>query len=139
MSLPVRISVLLSLALALAACGSPTPESPTISLAVSGMQFQPASLEIKAGQPIRLVFTNNDALEHDFSITEFPLTGAVETDGGHDMGAETAPADLHVGAVANSTGAIEFTPSEAGTYEFFCAVAGHKAAGMVGTLVVTAP
>ena len=34
---------------------------------------------------------------------------------------------------------VEFTPSTPGEYEFFCTVAGHKEAGMVGTLIVTAP
>jgi len=34
---------------------------------------------------------------------------------------------------------IEFTPTKAGTYEFFCTTAGHKEAGMIGTLVVREP
>jgi uncharacterized cupredoxin-like copper-binding protein len=32
-----------------------------------------------------------------------------------------------------------FTPSKAGTYAVLCTVAGHKEAGMVGTLTVKAP
>jgi hypothetical protein len=85
--------------------------------------------------------TNNDALEHDFSIVEFPVDGTVQTDGhaGHEMDEGTEQPDLHVGAAANGSGAIEFTPSQPGTFEFFCMVPGHKEAGMIGSLVVTAP
>jgi uncharacterized cupredoxin-like copper-binding protein len=70
-----------------------------------------------------------------------PVDGTVQTvgHGGHDMGDEVGPLDLHVGAAANGSGTIEFTPSQPGTYEFFCTVAGHKEAGMVGSLVVAAP
>ncbi|KRT67293.1 MAG: hypothetical protein XU08_C0004G0001, partial [candidate division WWE3 bacterium CSP1-7] len=31
---------------------------------------------------------------------------------------------------------IEFDATTAGTYEIYCAVAGHRESGMVGTLVV---
>ena len=103
------------------------------------MQYQPASLEVTTVQPVRLTLTNGDAVEHDFSSTEFPIDGTVQTvgHGGHDMGEEGEPLDLHVGAAASGSGTIEFTPSQPGTYEFFCTVAGHKEAGMVGKLIVS--
>ena len=139
---------LASLALVgLTACaGAPateTAEPQTLAVTVSGMRFQPDTLTLVAGQPVRLTLTNNDALEHDFSITAFPLDGEVQTDGhgGHEMVDGPMP-DLHVGTAANGNGTITFTPSAAsaaGTYEFYCTVPGHKAAGMVGSLVVTAP
>ena len=131
------------LALLLVSCSGPAAEPQAITVVVSGMQYQPASLEVAVGQPIQLTLTNDDALEHDLSITEIPLAASTPQDSntGHDMnmgGAAEQP-DLHVSATANSSGMIEFTPSKAGTYEFFCTVAGHKDAGMVGSLVVTAP
>ncbi len=46
---------------------------------------------------------------------------------------------LHVAAGPAAQGKLTFTPSKPGTYEFFCTVAGHKEAGMVGTLTVKAP
>jgi uncharacterized cupredoxin-like copper-binding protein len=129
------------LALLLAACAGAAPELPAINVTSSGMQYQPSSLEVTAGQPLRLTLTNSDPLEHDFSIATFPIEGTVQTvgHGGHAMGDEAEQLDLHVGAAANGSGTIEFTPSQPGTYEFFCTVAGHKEAGMVGSLVVNAP
>jgi uncharacterized cupredoxin-like copper-binding protein len=129
------------LALLLTACAGAAADVPAIDVAASGMRFEPSSLEITAGQPVRLTLTNNDALEHDFSLMEFPVEGRVKTDGhaGHEVEEGAEEPDLHVGAAANGSGTIEFTPSQPGTYEFFCTVAGHKEAGMVGSLVVTAP
>ena len=53
-------------------------------------------------------------------------------------GMGTAPM-LHVAVGIGSTGTLQFTPSTPGTYQFICTVAGHKEAGMVGTLIVKAP
>lgn len=129
------------LALLLAARSGPVKEPQALEVQVSGMQYQPASLEVVAGQPVRLTLANGDGLEHDFSITEFPTVGTVQSfgHGGHDMWDEAVQPDVHVGAAANASGTIEFTPSKAGTYEFFGSVPDHKEAGMVGSLVVTAP
>jgi uncharacterized cupredoxin-like copper-binding protein len=58
---------------------------------------------------------------------------------GHEIGNMTTEPQLHVAAMMGQTGVLEFTPTKPGTYEFFCTVAGHKEAGMVGTLVVKVP
>jgi uncharacterized cupredoxin-like copper-binding protein len=128
-------------AFSLAACtGSAGPQAITVS--ARAMQYQPAKIEITAGQPVRLTFRNNDALEHDLSVMEFPMSqiGATpEPVVGHDMDPTTVEPELHVAAAMGETGMLEFTPSKPGTYEFFCTVVGHRQAGMVGTLTVRAP
>ncbi len=43
---------------------------------------------------------------------------------------------LHVVAAAESRGTLTFTPTKPGQYEFYCTVAGHKEAGIVGVLTV---
>lgn len=139
-----RLLTLLTLALTLTACGAGAPTTQEITITASAMKYSPASLEIKAGQPVRLTFRNNDGVTHDFSVMEFPTTSAgvsVTEDamaGSHDSQMSVEP-QLHVAAVMNGSGTLEFTASQPGTYEFFCTVMGHKAAGMVGTLTVTAP
>ena len=141
----LRLLSLLALAAAfLAACsGSSASSQPVeIMLQASGMTYQQATIEVTAGQPVKLTFQNTDALEHDFSIMEIPVAmmGATqEAMPGHDMSGMANAPELHVAAMMNQTSTLEFTPTKPGTYEFFCTVAGHKEAGMKGTLIVKQP
>ena len=117
-----------------------------ITIEATAMHYQPASIEVTVGQPVELTFKNIDSVDHDFSVMEIPLVnGAMQASSspmpGHDMtgmaGMPGTPA-LHVAVPMGATGTLQFTASKAGTYEFYCTVAGHKEAGMVGTLVVKA-
>lgn len=113
-----------------------------ITVQGTGMSYQPAMIEVMAGQPVKITFQNMDTVDHDMTIMEFPVVmmGATqEPIAGHDMGGVTEVPGFHMAALMNQTSVLEFTPSKPGTYEFYCTVAGHKAAGMVGTLVVKAP
>ncbi len=129
-----------AIALVLTACAGPRVQE--VSLTAVGMAFQPNTLEVTAGMPVRLTMTNEDALEHDFSILEIPM----ETMGatalpmeGHDMGGMTVDPQLHMAVAMGMSNTVEFTPSRPGTYEFYCTVPGHREAGMVGTLTVSEP
>jgi uncharacterized cupredoxin-like copper-binding protein len=44
--------------------------------------------------------------------------------------------DVHMSTMPGGSTTIKFTPQEAGEYEVFCTVEGHKEAGMIGKLVV---
>ena len=99
-------------------------------------------IEVMAGQPVKLTLRNNDTVDHDFSIMEIPMAAmgaTAEPMAGHDMGDMATDPELHMAALMGATNTIEFTPTKPGTYEFFCTVAGHKEAGMVGTLIVKSP
>ena len=133
-------AALLAVALSLGACAGPRIQE--VSLTAVDMGFQPDALEVTAGRPVRLTMTNEGALDHDFSILEMPMesTGATAVAmPGHDMTEMTADPQLHMAVTMGMSNTIEFTPTKPGTYEFFCTVAGHKAAGMLGTMVVKAP
>lgn len=142
-------AVLLITVLALlTACGAEeTPSVPPVSLDLTAtdIAFDITRLEVLAGQPVRLTLSNKGALEHDFSIMEMPLAGDVMTNeiedemAGHDMSSMGEEPEIHVAAPTGGGNTIEFTPSDPGEYTYFCTVAGHKEAGMVGTLVVQAP
>ncbi|MBE2199511.1 MAG: hypothetical protein IAE79_12935 [Anaerolinea sp.] len=132
----------------LAACGSAEPMPVPvveISLTATDIAYDVNRFEVMAGQPVKVTLRNEGALEHDFSIMEMPHTGEVmaeEADhgiGGHDMSNIAMEPEVHVAPPMGKSLSVEFTPTTPGEYEYFCAVAGHKEAGMVGTLVVTAP
>jgi len=132
----------------LAACGSAEPPPvPTaeISLTATDIAYDVNRLEVMAGQSVKVTLRNEGALEHDFSIMEMPHTGEVMAEeaehgmAGHDMSNMAMDPEVHVAAPIGEGLSVEFTPTTPGEYEYFCTVAGHKEAGMVGTLVVAAP
>ena len=110
----------------------PTTEA---TLTVSTLSFSPNVIEAEAGKPVRLTFRNQSSVLHDWSIMAIPVKDVWVTSDGAMDDAGMEP-ELHVVARAGGTGYLEFTPTQPGTYPFFCAVPGHKEAGMVGTLVV---
>lgn len=128
----------LALAGVLAGCSGGSKSSApaeSIELTANSMAFGTPEFTLEKGKSYKLVFKNDDTVEHDFSIDKIAVKVAEEGHGGgHGSGAATP--DLHVHAAAGATESVEFTPTEAGTYTFYCTVIGHKDAGMVGQLVV---
>jgi uncharacterized cupredoxin-like copper-binding protein len=123
----------------LAACGGTQPTTKEITLEAKDIAYGVTTLEVTAGQPVKLTLKNVGALDHDFNIAEIPVANLAEqSDGmaGHDMGSMTDAPAVHVATTPGASATIEFTPTKPGAYEFFCATAGHKEAGMIGTLVV---
>ena len=130
----------LVLVVLLTGCAGSAQPATDITILATDFSYMPSSLTVPVGQPITLTITNNGKVEHDFVITKISLTDVVQPNGGtsmgHDMGA--AEYDLHVSTQAGGTSVITFTPTEAGTYDIFCTIQGHKEAGMLGTLIVVA-
>jgi plastocyanin len=119
---------LVVLCLAVTACGggggSATTASggsggPTLAVAADpsgALAYTEKTLTAKAG-PVEIAFTNDSSAPHDV---------VVERDGD-----EVAKTD--VVSSGKSSASAELT---AGQYTFYCSVAGHRAAGMEGTLTV---
>lgn len=133
----------------LAACSTAGPEelsTAELSLTATDLAFSADQMEVTAGQLVKITLTNEGALEHDFSIMAMPHTGEIHVESnemggetmGHDMSSMDEQPEIHMAAAAGGSSTIEFTPSTAGEYEFFCTIAGHKEAGMRGMLVVKA-
>ncbi len=89
--------------------------SGALKVQLTEMKIEPGNLEAEAGTPISITVENAGATVHNLAIGG---AGATEM--------------LNAG---DST-TLNAGPLEAGTYEFFCEVAGHKEAGMRGDLVV---
>ena len=139
---PFIILVLAALALALAACSSAAPASNTVqvvTLDATEFKFEPATIQVAAGRPVKVMFRNKGSVEHDWSIMKITVAGKQESGDTHGMSNMAADPAVHVAAMNGQSGQLEFTPTEPGTYEFWCTVAGHKEAGMVGKLVVANP
>ena len=118
----LKVSLGLVLVALLAACSgsaaSPTAGAATVSLsALDSFKFDPNAITGKVGQPIHVVMTNKGTLVHSFVIDALSVKQE----------------NVQGGATADFT----FTPTAAGTYQFYCDTPGHQPAGMVGTLTVT--
>ena len=112
-------------ALLATACGPAQPAaankdvSPAQEVTVTGtdMAFSPTTIEVQAGQPVKLTLKNSGAIEHNWQAK---------------VGNETVLVQARPGQSASKT----FTPRETGSYPFICSIVGHEMAGMRGTLVV---
>jgi len=90
----------------------------TIDVKLVDIQFEPNQITVPANSAVTVNLTNAGAASHTFTIDEL----------GVDSG-EIAP---------QGTGTVTFNSGTPAEYEFYCKVPGHKEAGMVGKLVVTA-
>ena len=104
---------------------TPVPPAPTatpttmpagggaLSVTISGFAYTPKTLTVQAGQPVSIAVRNNDGAGHTFTITGVVNSGTIS---GGDS--ET----------------VSFTPMQAGTLTFFCAI--HGQGTMSGTITV---
>jgi uncharacterized cupredoxin-like copper-binding protein len=114
----------------LAACSTGTKPTPgggssssggkTINVAATEFEFKPNKFEAKVGQKVTFKVTNKGTVEHNFVV--------LSPDGSQEL--------TKITTQPGETKSLEFTPTEAVTYQIDCNIAGHKEAGMVGELVV---
>jgi len=87
-----------------------------IAVSAKSFSFDPEEIIVTAGEKVAIVLTSKD-IEHDFTIDDL---------------------DAHVVAEAGETATGGFRADKPGRYSFYCAVSGHRQAGMEGTLVAKA-
>jgi FtsP/CotA-like multicopper oxidase with cupredoxin domain len=122
------------------------PSTAELTITAQDLKFTPTTLSATVGQLVRLTFVNDGAIEHDWYTEGMPVSGLTPVE--QAPGFTTRMADLwdtaagagnpYAGAGPGEQMVVEFTPTEAGEFEFICAVPGHAQAGMVGTFTVTA-
>jgi uncharacterized cupredoxin-like copper-binding protein len=105
------------LATAAGAMGGGVADPPTVTglVTAANTKFVEASLQVRDGEVLGLFVVNKDGFAHSFDIDAL---------------------DIHVQLPANSTTAVAIKPTAPGPLEFYCAVPGHREAGMVGTIAV---
>jgi plastocyanin len=99
---------------------APTASGQAVSVTETEFAISPSTLNVKAGTYV-FQLQNSGKLPHDLHIVDSsnqPVAGTT--------------------AVLPAGGTADFTATlKAGTYTMFCAVDGHRAQGMQGTVVVT--
>lgn len=119
----------LSLSTVLAACSS----GPSINVTVTDFAYTPNSYTVPAGATVSLRVINNGAVEHEFAIMK-KGTSVAPPFGDKDEGNIFWELD-EIGPGTTKTATFT-APTEPGTYEVICGLAGHIEKGMVATLIV---
>lgn len=112
----LAIGTALATAALVAACGggeAPTPAGVTLDAAE--FSFTPSTITAAADEAFTVTLVNKGTVEHDFTI-------------------DANQTKIAVAVGKTASGEVAGLP--AGTYEFYCSVAGHKEGGMLGTLTV---
>jgi len=99
------------------AAGGGVAEAPSTTgvLIARDTAFVPATIEMDEGEVLGLFVINEDGFGHSFDIDALGVS---------------------VQLPPNSTTAVAIRPPTSGKLEFYCAVPGHREAGMIGSLVV---
>ena len=96
----------------------PDEDKKEVTIIVEGSEwyFKPETIKVKKGQEVTIKFENVGSVSHNLKVGE--VDAKTETIGGE------------------STTSITFTANKVGEFPFWCAVPGHRSAGMEGTLIV---
>ena len=91
------------------------PEVKEIRVQGGDFWLKPTSITVNKGDRVKIIFENVGSITHNLIIDGY---GRTETISG------------------GSTDTIEFVADKSGTFDIWCAVEGHRAAGMEGSFVV---
>jgi plastocyanin len=86
-----------------------------IEVRSEGLVFTPSEIRVNRGDTVRITYVNTRGT-HDWTLDEF------------DVATARIP--------AGQSETVEFVADQAGEFEFYCSVPGHRAAGMYGRFVV---
>lgn len=117
--------LLLGAVLSVAACGGGGPPEPTptpssavdgvISIKLKNSEFQPVQLRFSTGETVKFLLNSTDEI-HTFTVEDLGFSWTVPR--------AAKPLEK------------EFTFNKPGRYELVCVISGHKAAGMVGEIII---
>ena len=115
-----------------------TPDDPlageapevTLELQLRDIAFSVEELAAPAGAVFEILLENAGQLEHDFTIEEFAGEASAIARSDPDR------FDVHVPVDRRSEARLLLRVAEPREYVFFCAVPGHRQAGMEGRLII---
>ncbi len=117
------------IAVATPAIAASAPRPATVAVHMRDRKFTPQIIQMKAGQPTRLLLTNRDRTEHDFYAPAFFGSARM---GPRDLGALSKN---RINVRSGETRAITLTP-RAGHYDVKSTKALDVASGMQGQILV---
>ena len=140
----VLAAILAVAAIAAAACGDDGGSSDDVRevrvRASDDLRFQPSEIRLTVGERVRLVMENMGTAVHDFTVDEMPMMDGGSSGPSHDMagGMSMGTNDyaMHLAVESHRDGMMEFTPTERGTYTYYCSAGGHRDGGMQGKMMV---
>lgn len=93
------------------------PETGVKEIRVQGGDFwlKPASVSVNKGDRVKIIFENVGSIVHNLDVDGYGSTEIIS---------------------AGNSATIEFVADKAGTVNMWCAVEGHRAAGMEGSFIV---
>ena len=126
-----KLFFILSAALILSACAQSGPSN-NLNVEMTDFAFTPNQYSVPAGGQIMLQARHDGTVEHDFIIMNY---GADV--GGHFNEEDQPNVHWQIKVQPGETQTVTFTaPSQPGTYQIVCGMAGHVEAGMIGVLDV---
>ncbi len=115
-----------------------TPDRTVAVAASDTLRFQPAAIQVRAGETVAFRVTNGGKLMHEFVIGDQAFHQKHEQEmqqmGGQPMGDEANAITVPAG----QTKTLVYTFQQPGALVFACHVAGHYQAGMKGTVTAAA-
>lgn len=90
-------------------------EAKEFTVESKGLNFTPNEIRVKVGDKVKIIYKNNIG-QHNWTLDEFNAKTKLINAGEQDT--------------------VEFVADKAGSFEFYCSVAGHRQAGMKGMLIV---
>jgi plastocyanin len=94
---------------------SPAAGGDSVTIVAEDIKFDKTEMRIPANTDVEVTLENKGMLEHDWVVDEL---------------------DVVIGPLSGGETASGTVNAEAGEYEYYCSIPGHKEAGMVGKLIV---
>jgi plastocyanin len=92
-----------------------TDDVKEIEVSSVGLRYTPVEIRVNRGDTVRITYVNTRGV-HDWVLDEFDVATA------------------RISAGQSET--VEFVADQAGEFEFYCSVPGHRAGGMFGRFIV---
>jgi cytochrome c oxidase subunit II len=86
-----------------------------VNVEAGSYYFKPNEIRVKKGQKVKIEL-KSVSMMHNFVIDELDVSSPIVASG--------------------NTGTVEFVADKVGTFEYYCAIPGHRAQGQVGKLIV---